>query len=336
MAISMDRADSLARYEKEKLSNDCIENAMLCERYSDELYIASWDDAIFWMKKAIEIRENLYGKNSIKNIAQYERLAWIYADKPSLTTALKWYKKALKIREKVLGKNDSSLVLDYLAIAGIYLNKGEYEQSMEYITHAKEIEEKNRPNDNPVSYRVYEKLAYYYGMRYFEGYQSGMPAPVQPEADILMEKEILKKMVDSAVKEYGEESCEAVACIEKYIHDIKMPAQERLTLASKILKIYYEQYDEFEKRKKDNEIINYTCQRIPADIWFSWMRGGWFSWDKDSQFDKDRSGIGWAIKWIQQNVSSEISEWLIARFNAHDQKMIRDIIALEGMKLPIR
>lgn len=336
MAISMERADSLARYKKEKLPNDCIENAMLCEQYSDELYISSWDDAIFWMKKAIEIRENLYGKNSIENIAQYERLAWIYADKPSPAAALKWYQKALKIREKALGKNDSSLVPDYLAIAGVYLNKGEYGQSVEYITHAKEIEEKNRPADNLVSYQVYEKLAYYYGMRYFEGYQPGAPTPVQPQDDILMEKELLEKMVGSAVKEYGEESCEAVACIEKYIHNVKMPAQERLKLAGKILKIYYERYDEFEKRKKSTEIINNTCSRIPADIWFSWMGGGWFPWDGDSKFDGDRSGIGWGIKWIQQNVSSEISEWLIKKFNGNDQKMILDIIALDEMKLPIR
>lgn len=68
-------------------------------------------------------------------------------------------------------------------------------------------------------------------------------------------------MVASAIKEYGAESCEAVACLEKYIHDIKLPAQERLEIA--------------------------------ADIWHSWSTGYWFPWNTDRKQNLDRSNIGW-------------------------------------------
>ncbi len=63
MAISTWRAHDLEQYEKEKTPEDGIENAILCEKYSEAELPFSWDDAIFWLKKSLEIREKLYGKD---------------------------------------------------------------------------------------------------------------------------------------------------------------------------------------------------------------------------------------------------------------------------------
>lgn len=341
MGMSVWKKEALARYEKEKLPKDGIENALLCEKYSDEALPDSWDDAIFWLKKSLAIREMLYGKNSMDNILQYERLAYIYADKPSYTNALKWYQKAIRIREKAVGKSDLSLVEDYICIAMIYNNiyVKKYEECEKTIFHAKQIEEENRPADNPVSFFVYQALADYYSNRYYAGYIKGEPLPQKPEEDIRLKKEALQNMVVSVIKEYGFESCEAVACLEKYIHDVKLPAMERLEIAGKILKFYYKNKDKFEGHKRNysplSDFINYTSSRIAADIWFSWSTGFWFPWNTDRKQDLDRSSMGWGIKWIRENVSDEIAEKLIAGFPPNDQKLIREIMEESQMKPPV-
>ncbi|MDE6621933.1 MAG: tetratricopeptide repeat protein [Lachnospiraceae bacterium] len=340
MAMSTWRADTLESYEREKFPEDIsIENALLCEKYSDELLPASWDDAIFWLKKSLDIRETLYGKDSLQNISLYERMAYIYADKPSYNNALKWYRKALRIREKAVGKSDLSLVEDYVCIAQIYRDRKDYEEYAKNIFHAKHIEEDNRPTENPVSFYVYQELADYYSKRRWAGYKEGEALPQQTEEDISLQKEALQNMVASAQKEYGAESCEAVACLEKYIHDIKLPVQERLEIAGKILKIYYANIDTFERYKKSycplNDFINHTTSRIAADIWFSWSTDFWFPWTIGKKRNLDRSSIGWGIKWIKDNISEEIAEKLIMRFNPADQKMIREIISQEQMKEPV-
>lgn len=341
MAMSIWRADTLERYEREKFPEAGIENALLCEKYSDEVLPASWDDAIFWLKKSLDIRETLYGKDSLQNISQYERMAYIYADKPSHNNALKWYRKALRIREKAVGKSDLSLVEDYVCIAKIYrhIDIKNYEECAKNIFHAKQIEEDNRPADNPVSFYVYQGLADYYSRRYWAGYKKGETLPQQPKEDSILQKASLQNMVSSAIKEYGAESCEAVACLEKYIHDIEIPTQERLEIAGKILKIYYANIDIFERHKKSycpfSDFINYTTSRIAADIWHSWSVGYWFPWNTDKKQNLDRSNIGWGIKWIKENVSEEIAEKLMKGFSSRDQKMIREIISQAQMKEPM-
>lgn len=65
----------------EKLQEAGIENALLCEKYSDEVLQASWDDTIFLLKKSLDIRETLYGKDSLQNISRYERMAYIHGIK---------------------------------------------------------------------------------------------------------------------------------------------------------------------------------------------------------------------------------------------------------------
>lgn len=341
MAMSIWKADTLERYEREKFPEEGIENALLCEKYSDEVLPASWDDAIFWLKKSLDIRETLYGKDSLQNISQYERMAYIYADKPSHNNALKYYRKALRIREKAVGKSDLSLVEDYVCIAQIYrhIDIKNYEECAKNIFHAKQIEEENRPADNPISFYVYQGLADYYSMRYWADHKKGEPLPQQPKEDRILQKAALQNMVSSAIKEYGTESCEAVACLEKYIHDIQLPTQERLEIAGKILQIYYANIDIFEKHKKSycpfSDFINYTTSRIAADIWYSWQAGYWFPWNTDQKQSLDRSNIGWGIKWIKENVSEEIAEKLIKRFRPKDQKMLREIICQAHMKEPM-
>lgn len=342
MAISTWRAHDLEQYEKEKTPEDGIENAILCEKYSEAELPFSWDDAIFWLKKSLEIREKLYGKNSIENIFQYEQMAYIYAHKPSHNNALKYYRKALRIREKAVGKSDLSLVEDYVCIAEIYryIDIQNYEECAKNVFRAKQIEEENRPADNPVSFYVYQALADYYNVRHRTNEEGGQTSSKKPTEDSILEKEALQNMVTSAIKEYGAESCEAVACLEKYIHDIELPTQERLEIAGKILKIYYANIGIFERHKKSycrplSDFINYTSSRIAADIWFSWSTGYWFPWNTDEMQNLDRSCIGWGIKWIKENVSEEIAEKLIRGFNSNDQKMIREIISQSQMKEPV-
>lgn len=58
MAISTWRAHDLEQYEKEKTPEDGIENAILCEKYSEAELPFSWDDAIFWLKNHWKFEKN--------------------------------------------------------------------------------------------------------------------------------------------------------------------------------------------------------------------------------------------------------------------------------------
>ena len=340
MSLSKWRADEIKRYEKNKSPEDCIENAALCERYSEGAYPFSCDDAIFWLKKALEIRETLYGKNNIENIKQYENLAYIYAEKLSHSMAIKWYKKAIMIRESYGRIPDLPLVVDYINVAKIYGHIDCYTEYEKNIFYAKQLVEEKIPSEKSVAYYVYAVLADYYSGRYYHGFKPGGQKPVKPEEDVLLEKDALEKMVASAIEEYGNESCEAVACLEKYIHDTKMPPQERLDIAGKILRIYFDREEAFNKRKKlfdsISDFIESNSRRIASDIWSSWSTSLWFPWDETRNFRRTGEAVGWGMKWIKQNVSEAIAEKLILQFTMDKQVKIREIIEKNEMRPPLR
>ena len=56
-------------YEKKKDKKEeySLHNAKLCEKIADESFLFNYNEAIYWRKKSIEIREKIYGNKSIKN-----------------------------------------------------------------------------------------------------------------------------------------------------------------------------------------------------------------------------------------------------------------------------
>lgn len=313
---------NLQNYEdKRNPIEDCIENAFLCETIANSELMVEPVEAIFWQKKALDIREKLYGKNSIENVLQYERLAEYHLENNAPKSGLLIAKKILKIREKALGNEHIELANSYLSLSKIYSSYeiSDYNNALLYANLSAEIEALNRCPENPVSYRTHLQLAKVYGFRYFQDYQPNMAEPSKPEADTENEKQHYLLAMKSAVQEYGDTSVEAATCYQRYVHIIESCPEKRLALSAKALQIFY-----------PSEGANGSNTRqIAADIWYSWTDVHWFPWDKGnnkSMVHFDRRTIGYGIKWISENVSKEIATNLTATFDSKDREMIYDIL----------
>lgn len=313
---------NLTHYEENRQPvEDCLENALLCEQIAAEVIVSEPIEAIFWQKKALEIRETLYGKNSIENVLQYGRLVEYYLENGASKSALTVAKKILKLREKALGNKHIELANSYLTLSNIYSSDqlADYGNALLYANFAAEIETLNRGAENPLSYRTHLQLAHIYGFRRFQDYQTNMAEPQKSDADTAEEKEHYLLAMKSAAQEYGDTSVEAATCYRQYAHTIESCAEKRLVLCAKALNIFYQA----EGAKGAN------TQWTLADIQHSWTDVRWFPWEYGN--DKgmshlNRKTIGYALKWIWENLSEEMALDLANTYHSRDREMIFDIL----------
>lgn len=320
--MTNERKWNLERYEqKRQPGEECLDNALLCEAIAAGEIMSEPLEAIYWQKEALKIREKLYGKNSIENVVQYERLAEYYLENGNPKSALPFGKKILKIREKVLGNTHIEIAKSYLILSDIYSNAylRDNHKALECATLAAEIETVNRCFENPISYKTHLQLAYLYGFRHFKDYCPDEAEPVKNVEDAGLEKEHYQLAMESAIQEYGENSVEAAICYQRYVHIVESCQEKRLALSAKALEIFYQA----------EGAVGSNTHQVAADIWYSWMDVHWFPWDKS--MDKgiqnlDRKTIGYGIKWIAENVSKEIADKLVKTFDSKDQEMIYEIL----------
>ncbi|MDU2360549.1 MAG: DUF2225 domain-containing protein, partial [Campylobacter concisus] len=80
----------------------------------------NYQKAIEAYTKALEIQENILGKDDIKNAVIYNNMGLAYAFMGEYEKALEFATKALAIQEKILGKENTEVATSYNNMGLIY------------------------------------------------------------------------------------------------------------------------------------------------------------------------------------------------------------------------
>jgi tetratricopeptide (TPR) repeat protein len=122
----------------------------LGERHSDvatsygnigNVYLNSknYDKSIEAHLKAMEIREQLFGKSGVEVIQSYTNLGNAYRDKKEYKTSLEYFEKALQSKITQHGPGHKDLVRFYKNISDVYYLMDNKEQGDLYKQKAEEI-----------------------------------------------------------------------------------------------------------------------------------------------------------------------------------------------------
>lgn len=136
------RDENEKKYQDLK-GEDLLENAILCEKISDENFLWWLDEALYWSKKGIEIRESLFGKKSIENTPYYDKIVKILLEKGSYKEANKWNKKSADIKIKNKGENAPEVLINQLYFGESMLLLKKQDESKVYLDNAYFLLEKN-------------------------------------------------------------------------------------------------------------------------------------------------------------------------------------------------
>ena len=120
---------------------------------------ASYDKALEWYGKALDIREKVLDPEHPDTAATYNNMALVYKRQGEYGKALEWYGKALGISEKILGTEHPSTATTYNNMAGVYDSKGEYDKALEWYGKALAITEKVLGMEHPSTAATYNNMA---------------------------------------------------------------------------------------------------------------------------------------------------------------------------------
>ncbi|MGD2086647.1 MAG: toll/interleukin-1 receptor domain-containing protein [Candidatus Aminicenantes bacterium] len=125
-------------------------------------HMGQLEQALEFLKKAMEIREILLDKQHPDLAESYNNLSLIYRDSGQLEQALKFLKKAIKILKKAQGKDRSYLGFAYNNLSLIYQDLSQLEQALEFQKKAIKICEKNLDKYHPHLASFYNNLSTIY------------------------------------------------------------------------------------------------------------------------------------------------------------------------------
>jgi CHAT domain-containing protein len=142
-------------------------NALKQRDIFDEKGISSYRDnkytlAIEYFKKALEIEENILGKNHIDTANTTSNIAVCYRNLYQDIDALKYYKKYLKIKEKSLDKNSIELAILYNNMADVYKSVGDYKKALTLNKKSLKIKLYKYPNKKESISISYNNIAELY------------------------------------------------------------------------------------------------------------------------------------------------------------------------------
>lgn len=112
--------------------------------------------------KALEIRENVLGKEHPDTAMTYNSIAVVYDDQGNYEKALEYHKKALEVREKVLGKEHLDTAMTYGNMANVYDDQGNYEEALRYNDRALKIYRKVLGEEHSDTAMVYNNIGLVY------------------------------------------------------------------------------------------------------------------------------------------------------------------------------
>lgn len=140
--VSELRHQNEKRYQEYK-GDDLLENARLCENISDENFLWSTDEALYWRKKGIELRESVFGKKGLENTLYYDEIVKVLLEKGSYKEVIKWNKKSADIKIKNKGEDTPEILINQIYFAESMLLLKKYEESKAFLDKAYFNLEKN-------------------------------------------------------------------------------------------------------------------------------------------------------------------------------------------------
>lgn len=272
-------------YKNQKTPNDSLKNAELCETIADYNFMWHVEEAIYWRKKALKIREKIDGKSLLNNVCCYEKIIDLLMEKGSYKEALKWSEKAQKLNEK-LHINNLSIEIYY---AEIHLNLKCYNESIKHGDLAFDIITSEKFVRMKSSFKLVNRLLIFYA-RYIIYYDN--------------EKKSYDKLFNCmeialriAQEFYGDNSIEvAIVYREKAVY-LDISKQEKLTYLKKALDIVL-------------SIGKNT--KLALEIFYN-IRGCWPASESLEE----------GFKWVYENVSKQFILDVLPQFTKPDQEKIK-------------
>ncbi len=95
-------------------------------------YLARYEEALEYYKRALTLAVKQYGKSSEQVAASYNGIGLIYNSQGNYPLALEYYEQSLAIRKTLFGLNHPHLATSYNNIGLVYYSQGNYPLALEY------------------------------------------------------------------------------------------------------------------------------------------------------------------------------------------------------------
>ncbi len=124
--------------------------------------LAQYDKSLEVQKKSCNIKEEIFGENSIFTAKSYNLLGIIHEGKKEFDKVLPLYKKSLQIREDILGLNHPDTAQSYNNLAAFYKEKGEFDKALPLYKKSLKTCEDILGLNHPHTATGYNNLAVFY------------------------------------------------------------------------------------------------------------------------------------------------------------------------------
>lgn len=111
------RIENEKKYNELKTEEITIDNAIICEKIAEDNILWWPDEALYWKKEGIKIRESIKGKKCIDNTPYYDMITETLLEKGSYKEALKWNKKSAVLKEKYGGIDNPEILKNKLLLS---------------------------------------------------------------------------------------------------------------------------------------------------------------------------------------------------------------------------
>ncbi|MCD4795539.1 MAG: CHAT domain-containing protein [Bacteroidales bacterium] len=102
-------------------------------------YQSKNDSTLFYWKKTLMIRKEIFGEKHIKAAKAYNNVGIVYVDKSEYDKALQYHFKALQMRRELFGEKHTDVAASYNNIGVIYVEKDEYDLALKYYYKSLQI-----------------------------------------------------------------------------------------------------------------------------------------------------------------------------------------------------
>jgi len=254
------------------------------------------DEALYWRKKGIEMREKVCGKKNIENTPYYDKIVEILLEKGSYKEAIKWNKKSFNIKIQTEGKDSPQLLNNELLFAETMILLERYTECKTYLDAAYLIlEDNNALLDKKTKYNAYLEL-----MHLYSNYNIG--AKYEGLEVVVNNKICGDKAINISKDIYGENSIETAEALRLKAITIKDNKTEALELFKEAIKIYMMVED---NEKYGKQIFHDIRQK----------------WESENVLEE-------SAKWLCKNSSKEFVLKAIKDFSESDQQKVKQALKL--------
>lgn len=281
-------------YDELKTEEITIDNAIICERIADENILWRPDEALYWRKEGIKIRESINGNKSIKNTPYYDMITEVLLEKGSYKEALKWNKKSINIKTKFGKEGNSDLLKNRLLYSEIMFLLEDYILGKKEADLAYDIIDENQSRlENFILYKAYSTLTHLYSTYNIGARFNGL--------ELSNRNEICgDKAIEIAKKLYDENSLEVA---EAYRMEA-ITLRDNLEKCFDYFKIALKIYNNLQIDKK-------VARQIFHDI-----RNKWYG----------QNILIESAQWMLANSSEKFLLQAIEDFNEEDKKLIKETL----------